>query len=343
VKIKGTIGDFRLEDYGWSENSFFARERHSGRRFVVVQVEPEADLSDPEHRRWFRQMQMLLRSFEHPNIVVPKLFMREGKYYIAREFVEGTPLNEVQDLESGQMLRLMNSVADGVTAARRLGVAHGAIKGNKIIVTANKHPKLIGLGEREIISVSRGLGYSSKEEAASMDDNFIQQVQVGEVNAILHVLESKRPAPLKATEDSHTTEAHAVRFVNTWFDAEELPIKVQQSCWFKFNIGPRTEQAARATPFKEPDFGSHPFVGLIITLFSDDFAIDRDWFQFDLQKTGSTETFGTRVTAARAGSDCVIRMHILLAREKQTLQVLTVTTEVADRSRAQTLAMAGAD
>jgi serine/threonine protein kinase len=342
MKMKGTIGDFFLEDPGWSDNSFFARERKSGKRFVILQLEPDADVSDPTHRRWFRQMQMLLRSFEHPNVVVPTVFTREGKYYIAREFVEGTPLNEAHNLESGQVMKLINPVVEGITAARRVGIAHGSIKAEKIIITPTEHPKLIGLGEKEIILGLKGLRPGFQDELTERDTSFIRQIQMGHIDTIL--LSQEQAGPIK--KGSHRAvkkEAVDTRYVNTWFDADELPIRVNQSCRFNFNIGPRVDTEASGILFKEPDFGSHSFLLLRVTLFSEDFAFEVDSFEFDLPKSGVTKTFTTNVTALRSGAECVISVYILLAREKQTLQVLTVTTEIAEISRAETLVMVGAD
>lgn len=57
------------------------RERTTKRKaFFRRQVEPKADVSDPEHRRWFRQMQLLPPTVDHPNVAVPRLFTREGNF-----------------------------------------------------------------------------------------------------------------------------------------------------------------------------------------------------------------------------------------------------------------------
>ncbi|MCB9653165.1 MAG: protein kinase [Deltaproteobacteria bacterium] len=74
----------------------------------------------------------------------------EGRYFVARELVEGTPLDRLlaarlrTDLNT--MLGLARQLAGALAAARQVGVVHGALRPSNILVTPEGDARVLGFG-----------------------------------------------------------------------------------------------------------------------------------------------------------------------------------------------------
>ncbi|MBK8013230.1 MAG: serine/threonine protein kinase [Deltaproteobacteria bacterium] len=74
----------------------------------------------------------------------------EGRYFVARELIEGTPLDRLlaarvrTDLNT--MLGLARQIAGALSAARKVGVVHAALRPSNILITPQGDARVLGFG-----------------------------------------------------------------------------------------------------------------------------------------------------------------------------------------------------
>jgi hypothetical protein len=130
-------------------------------------------------------------------------------------------------------------------------------------------------------------------------------------------------APVEAETPKATREG---RVLNAWFTGEPPfpPLRAGRPYDFLFQIGaPRPQGQGVVVAFVEPDFGGHPSLSLLVSLFSEDFVIEVRQHDLVLPLTGETEVAKTRLTPRRGG---LLRLEVVvsLARELDVLQQLFI-------------------
>jgi serine/threonine-protein kinase len=118
-------------------------------------------LSNQEAVARFRQEARSASSIGHDNIIQIDDFgvLRDGRVYMAMEFLHGQPLNEMlaqQPLPLPRALDILIQVGKGLTAAHAKGITHRDMKPENVFVTSKEGrdvPKILDFG---IAKVSGG-------------------------------------------------------------------------------------------------------------------------------------------------------------------------------------------
>jgi serine/threonine protein kinase len=119
-------------------------------RLVALKVlRPDRVVSQEFVSRFLREAKAIGR-ISHPNIVtVYDVGQDHGTIYIAMEYLEGRPLNEViksQTLPTTEALKLCTQVAEALHYAHSKGITHRDIKPSNIILTPDNRTKLTDFG-----------------------------------------------------------------------------------------------------------------------------------------------------------------------------------------------------
>jgi serine/threonine protein kinase len=93
----------------------------------------------------------ILKKLDHPNIIkVIEVIQENDKVFVVMEYCEGGTLldlilaDKLKDLS--EVKRLFHQIAEAVSYLHRLGIAHGDIKPDNIVLTAEGDTKLIDFG-----------------------------------------------------------------------------------------------------------------------------------------------------------------------------------------------------
>jgi serine/threonine protein kinase len=119
-------------------------------RIVALKVlRQDRMTSDDFVRRFMKEAQAIGR-LSHPNIVtIYDVGQDNNSIYIAMEFLEGSPLNEIIDsglMPCEQVVTLGIQVADALHYASRKGIIHRDIKPTNIIISLDGQAKLTDFG-----------------------------------------------------------------------------------------------------------------------------------------------------------------------------------------------------
>lgn len=119
-------------------------------RMVALKVlRPDRVVSQDFVLRFLREAKAIGR-ISHPNIVtVYDVGQDHGTIYIAMEFLEGRPLNEVikgRTLPLEEAVQMCSEVAEALGYAHSKGITHRDIKPSNIILTPDRQTKLTDFG-----------------------------------------------------------------------------------------------------------------------------------------------------------------------------------------------------
>src|SRR5688572_27724751 len=108
-------------------------------RVVALKVLRPETASDPDRTRRFIREAKAASALNHPNIVtVYEIGSADGIDYIALEYVQGTPLNQLMSghaLEPHRALDYAAQIADALATAHAAGIVHRDLKPANIMVT----------------------------------------------------------------------------------------------------------------------------------------------------------------------------------------------------------------
>jgi serine/threonine protein kinase/tetratricopeptide (TPR) repeat protein len=126
-----------------------ARDSHLD-RLVAIKVLPAERVAHADSKRRFVQEAKAASALNHPNIVtIYDIDQASGVYFIAMEFVAGTPLDRLiprQGLELNTMLKYGIQVADALAAAHAAGIVHRDLKPANLMVTDRGLVKVLDFG-----------------------------------------------------------------------------------------------------------------------------------------------------------------------------------------------------
>jgi len=149
----GKLGPFiLLRELGSGEMgvTYRAFEKALG-RYVAIKVMHRSLAKDPKRVKDFLAEGRALASLDHPNAVrVFSLGKEKGQPYIAVELVEGRPLSRSlgrgRTMPEGDALKIATEVAAALSAADRIGLVHGDVKPDNIVLNAKGAAKLVDFG-----------------------------------------------------------------------------------------------------------------------------------------------------------------------------------------------------
>jgi serine/threonine protein kinase/formylglycine-generating enzyme required for sulfatase activity/dienelactone hydrolase len=124
-------------------------------RQVAIKVLPAQATSDPDRRRRFIQEARAASALNHPHIVtIYEVDEHGGTIFIAMEFVDGTPLDELvaqARLPVAKALEYGTQIASALEAAHAAGVIHRDIKPGNIVITRDGRVKVLDFGLAKLI------------------------------------------------------------------------------------------------------------------------------------------------------------------------------------------------
>jgi len=165
----------------------------------------------------------------------------------------------------------------------------------------------------------------------------IREYQSTDAELMLRSLHSEAPRTYPPNTEARSgppTDAVAAhptpRFVNTWFESSRPVPPLLVGEWYDFclNVGP-SESHLAGIPFAEPDFGRHDEVSLRVTLFSRDFKFGAREATIVVPRQGTSTVLRCPVSPLHP-QRCSLDIVISLARELDTLQMLSLDIEATD-------------
>ncbi len=120
-------------------------------RPVAIKVLLRSVGADPVFIETFQREAKAAAALNHPNIVQIYQFGREkGQPYIAMELLLGGHLDQMiaagEPLDPARVLQMVVDVAEGLKAAGEVGLVHGDIKPENILLDANGTAKIVDFG-----------------------------------------------------------------------------------------------------------------------------------------------------------------------------------------------------
>ena len=163
-----------------------ARDRALDELVAIKTLRHPALWADPLHLERFKQEIRLARRITHANVLRSHdLGEWNGLKFLSMEFVEGQTLEQVLDakgiLPTPVALRIAKQVCAGLAAAHEVGVIHGDIKPQNIIVEPSGGLKIMDFGSAHLTdergmtvkgTVIGTLGYMSPEQARGLPLDF---------------------------------------------------------------------------------------------------------------------------------------------------------------------------
>src|SRR5439155_13442417 len=124
-------------------------------REVAVKVLPEDLVHDAERRKRLLQEARAASALEHPHIaVIHEVGEADGVTFIAMELIRGEKLSETLargPLPPVRALTLATQVAEALGRAHETCVVHRDIKPANVMVTPDRHAKVIDFGLAKLV------------------------------------------------------------------------------------------------------------------------------------------------------------------------------------------------
>ena len=124
-------------------------------RMVALKLLPRELAADPDRRSRLLREARAAATLNHPNITtVYDVGEEAGRDYIAQEFLEGRPLNEIlaeRRLPLAELADIAVPLADALDYAHGRGVIHRDLKPGNVIVTTRGHAKLLDFGLAKVL------------------------------------------------------------------------------------------------------------------------------------------------------------------------------------------------
>ncbi len=153
AQVPAQLGPFRLLrllGMGGMGGVYQARDE-TLRRFVAIKVMLKSLGDDESFVETFKREAQAVAKLNHPNIAQIYSFGQEkGQPYIVMELIKGRHLDnmieEEDSLSETLVLRVVMEVASGLAAADDIGLIHGDIKPENILLNERGHSKLVDFG-----------------------------------------------------------------------------------------------------------------------------------------------------------------------------------------------------
>jgi len=131
---------------------YLAEHVHLGRLTAVKVLCPPLCADDPDAEQRFRQEALLVAKVRHPSVAQVYDFDRlpDGRYLLAMEYVPGDTV--AQQLERDgpfpvpQAIRVLHTVADALNHVHWIGILHGDLKPQNIMLGPGGEVKLLDFG-----------------------------------------------------------------------------------------------------------------------------------------------------------------------------------------------------
>lgn len=143
------IGHFKVLNQigaGGMGTVFLAQDLELDRKVALKCLSLELS-ADEQFQARFKREAKILANLNHPNVVgIYEVFQAEGRWFIAMEYVEGKPLNELKNRSLEDNLQAAIDLARGLKTAHDAGIVHRDVKPANILVSHDGHVKILDFG-----------------------------------------------------------------------------------------------------------------------------------------------------------------------------------------------------
>lgn len=200
---------------GSSAAVYLARDRRLDRQ--VALKAPRATLYDPRAVERLQSEVETLRHIHHPGVVkVHELVHHQGRCLAVLEHVEGATLRQVLcgagRLQPWQIWTLLEGAVTGLAHVHRVGIVHGDVKPENVLVTVAGWSKLADFGQsvsRRTSSHGGSPGYLSPEARAG--DLVDERSDVYSLGAVVWECLAGRPPEGQGRESQNQKVMRALR------------------------------------------------------------------------------------------------------------------------------------
>ncbi|MBN1556639.1 MAG: serine/threonine protein kinase [Lentisphaerae bacterium] len=163
--VPGRLGDFLLLGLigtGGMGGVYYAKDESLG-RYVAIKVMLESTGTDPQFVETFKREAQAAAKLNHPHIAQIYSFGQEkGQPYIVMELVPGkgldTLMQDGKPLDEAVLLQIGLDIAEGLKAADEIGLIHGDIKPENILLDEKNNAKLVDFGIATFVSQAQPEG-----------------------------------------------------------------------------------------------------------------------------------------------------------------------------------------
>ena len=137
---------------GAASQVYLVRDRRTGNTVALKHVVRKTDRDD----RYLKQVEdeyEIGRKLDHPAIRATKDLLRVRKFFrtvelgLVLEYVDGVSLDKRMPRSHAEAARIFAEVARGLEHMHRRGFVHADLKPTNILITADRRPKVIDLGQ----------------------------------------------------------------------------------------------------------------------------------------------------------------------------------------------------
>ncbi len=133
-------------------------------RNVAIKILPSRLTADQERRLRFQREAQMAASLSNPAIaVIHEVGEHEGTPYLVMELLSGRTLRDTIDgkpLALNEWLRIGVAIADGLAHAHKQGIVHRDLKSSNVMVTEDRHVKLLDFGLAKLLEPEAAKGPS---------------------------------------------------------------------------------------------------------------------------------------------------------------------------------------
>jgi serine/threonine protein kinase len=163
-EIRSKIGE------GGMGEVYLARDTQLDRQ-IAVKLLPAEIARDQQRRHRFLQEARAAAALSHPNIAhIYEIGEADGGYFIAMEYVEGTPLDRkigARPLPVPECLDIAIQITDALDEAHSKGITHRDIKSSNIMITPRGRVKVLDFGLAKITQTTASPDQVSDSQLAT--------------------------------------------------------------------------------------------------------------------------------------------------------------------------------
>lgn len=129
-------------------------------KLIALSKEKKDEENNRNEINGLKEARVLAR-INHPHIVtIHEIFQFNGHNYLVMEFVQGKTLTQYSKDKSRQLseiITLASKIINALNCAHQLGIIHGDLKPDNIMITTDGEPKLIDFGLSQLVSQENDL------------------------------------------------------------------------------------------------------------------------------------------------------------------------------------------